>query len=74
VLVLQGVVVCSGVVARDADVGGLSELVGGEGVHEEEAEELEAVLVGAEHVLVEEVVGTEEEEKALEVDDLGVLY
>ena len=71
-LELLGVVVESSVVSGSADVRGLSKLERGEGVHEEEAGELEAILVGAEHILVVEEVGSEEEQKTLEVHDLWV--
>ena len=71
--VLLSVVEHGGVIAGDAEVRGLSQLHAGERVHKEEGGELEAVLVGAEHVLVVEEVGTEEEEETFEVHDLGVL-
>lgn len=73
VLVLLGVVVDGSIVTGCGDVGGLSELEGSEEVGEDEAGELETATVGAEDVLVEEEVGTEEEEEALNVNDLGVL-
>ena len=72
-LILLGVVVEGGVVSRDADVGRLGQLVGGERVDEQEGRELETVLVGAEHVLVVQEVCTEEEQQTLEVHDLREL-
>ena len=72
-LILHGVVVEGGVVSGDSDVGGLRELVGGEGVDEQEGRELQAVLVGAEHVLVVQEVSTEEEQQTLKVHDLREL-
>lgn len=53
VLELFGVIVKCSIVAHGSNVGGLSELIAGEKVGKEEASELEAVLVCAEHVLVE---------------------
>ena len=73
VLILLGVIENSSVVACDTEVGGFCELHACEGVNEQESGELEAVLVGAEHVLVVQKVGTEEEQEAFKVDDLGVL-
>ena len=71
VLVLLGVVVKGSVVSGGTDVGGFGELVRSKGVHEEEGSELEAVLIGAEHVLVVQEVGSKEEQEALKVDNLG---
>lgn len=73
VLILLCIVVKGGIVSGSSDVSGLCKLERGEGVHKKEGSELETVLVGAEHILVVEEVGTEEEEETFEVHDLGVL-
>ena len=72
-LEFESVVIESSIVVGTSDVGGLSELIGGEEVCEEEPTELQAAAVGTEHVLVVEEVSTEEDQEALEVDDLWVL-
>ena len=72
-LELKSVVIESSIVVSASDVGGLSELIGGEEVCEEEPTELEAAAVGTEHVLVVEEVSTEEDQEALEVYDFRVL-
>ena len=72
-LELEGVVIESSIVVGASNVGGLSELIGGEEVCEEEPAELQAAAVGTEHILVVEEVSTEEDQEALEVDDLWVL-
>jgi hypothetical protein len=73
VLELKSVVVECSIVACGTDVGGLSELVAGEEVREQETTELEAALVRTEHVLVVHEVGTEEYQESLKVHDLRVL-
>ena len=73
VSVLKGVVVDGSVVSHGCDVGSLSELVAGEQVDQEEAGKLKFVLACAEYLLMEEEVGSEEEEESLSVHYLGVL-
>ena len=72
VLILLSVVVEGSVVSGGTNICGLSKLEGGESVHKEECCKLEAVLVGAEHILVVEEVRSEEEEKAFCVNNLWV--
>jgi hypothetical protein len=72
-LELESVIIESSIVVSTSNICGLSELIGGEEVCEEEPTELEAAAVGTEHVLVVEEVSTEEDQEALEVDDFRVL-
>jgi hypothetical protein len=72
-LELESVVIKGSIVISASNVGGLSELIGGEEICEEEPAELQAAAVGTEHILVVEKVSTEEDQEALEVDDLRVL-
>jgi hypothetical protein len=72
VLILLSIVVESSIVSGDTNVCGLSKLEWGESVHKKECGELKTVLVGAEHILVIEEVGTKEEEKTLKVYNLRV--
>lgn len=71
-LELLGVVVEGGIVSANADVGSLSQVIAGEEIHKEEASELQAVLVGTEHVLVVQEVSSEEEDQTFEVNNLWV--
>jgi hypothetical protein len=72
VVELKGVVIDGSVVASDLNVSGLGELEAGEGVGQEEEDELRAVPVLSVDVLVVEEVSAEEESEALKVGDLRV--
>ena len=72
-LELKSVVIESRKIIECVQAGDLRNLVASEEVNSKEESKMGTTLVGTENILVVEEVGSEENQKALEIDHLGEL-
>ena len=71
-LILNAIIESSSVILSSSVVGSFGKLETCKSVGQEEAHELESVLIGSEYVLMIEEIGSEEEKKSLKINNLGI--